>query len=257
MAATAEHYRADETVRRVEWKTRGHDVAPGLHDLLVEHGFEPDELETVMVGRTEDLVADVALPEGVTLRQVHEPDDVRRMCTMADVAFGDRSPGMADSLLSRLASGRDDMELWVAETDGEIVSLRAPRARGGLGLRRTVGRRDAGGVARTRDLPRADRRARPVGAAPRPDAGQQRLHALLAADPRAGRAGRHHDDDAVRVDPDRSTRSSTVTTSPSPIRLGPAYGVLDRHDVAALAGPQGRGELGRADAARTGIIPQP
>jgi len=26
------HYRADEAITRVEWKTRGHDRAPGLHD---------------------------------------------------------------------------------------------------------------------------------------------------------------------------------------------------------------------------------
>ncbi|MDO9456756.1 GNAT family N-acetyltransferase [Nocardioides sp.] len=122
VATTADHYRSDPGITRVEWKTRGHDHAPGLHDLLVEHGFEPDEPETVMVGRTEDLVSDVSLPDGVSIRQVSEPDDVRRMCLMADIAFGDESPGMAEALLSRLASGRDDMELWVAEADDEIVS---------------------------------------------------------------------------------------------------------------------------------------
>lgn len=121
VAATLEHYRADPDVRRVEWKTRGHDDAPGLHELLLEHGFVADEPESVMVGRTQDLVADVALPDGVTIRQIDDPDDVRRMCTMADLAFEDDSPGMADALLSRLGSGRDDLELWVAEADGEIV----------------------------------------------------------------------------------------------------------------------------------------
>ena len=38
---TLEHYRSDERITRVEWKTRGHDVAPGLHDALVTQGFVP------------------------------------------------------------------------------------------------------------------------------------------------------------------------------------------------------------------------
>lgn len=122
VAASAAHYQQDPDITGVEWKTRGHDHAPGLHDLLVEHGFEPDETESVMVGRTEDLLSDAQPPAGVTIRQVTDPDDVRAMCVMADIAFDDPSPGMADALLDRLASGRDDLELWVAEADGEIVS---------------------------------------------------------------------------------------------------------------------------------------
>lgn len=37
------HYRADPAINRVEWKTRGHDHAPGLHETLLENGFTPDE----------------------------------------------------------------------------------------------------------------------------------------------------------------------------------------------------------------------
>ncbi len=122
VAETLEHYRSNEVIERVEWKTRGHDHAPGLHDHLVEHGFVPDEPESVMIGRTEDLAVPVPTPDGVSMRRVSEPDDVRRMCELADVAFGEPSPGMADALLRRLALGKDDMELWVAEVDGEMVS---------------------------------------------------------------------------------------------------------------------------------------
>lgn len=115
VAETAAHYQDDPTIRSVEWKTRGHDHAPGLHDLLIAAGFEPDETESVMVGRIEDLVADVPLPDGVTLRTITAEDDVRRMCVMAEEAFGEPVPGMADSLLRRLALGKGDLEIWVAE----------------------------------------------------------------------------------------------------------------------------------------------
>ena len=122
VAETAAHYQDDPAIRSVEWKTRGHDHVPGLHDLLVAAGFEPDETESVMVGRIADLVSDVPLPDGVTLRTITAEDDVRRMCAMAEEAFGEPVPGMADSLLRRLALGRGDLEIWVAEAEGRMVS---------------------------------------------------------------------------------------------------------------------------------------
>jgi hypothetical protein len=122
VTATVAHYRDDTDLEGFEWKTRGHDHAPGLHELLLEHGLEPEEPESVMVGRAEDLVSDAPIPDGVVVRQVSEPADVRRMCEMADVAFGRPLSGMADHLVGRLESGDSDLEIWVAEVDGEIVS---------------------------------------------------------------------------------------------------------------------------------------
>jgi GNAT superfamily N-acetyltransferase len=115
------HFRADPTVSRVEWKTRGHDHAPGLHDALTANGFVPDEPESIMIGEARALAVDVPLPDGVTLRRVTEEADVRAMCSMADEAFGNPVSGeMVDELLSRLSQG-DGTELWIAEADGRIV----------------------------------------------------------------------------------------------------------------------------------------
>jgi|SRR4051812_36179557 hypothetical protein len=116
------HYRADPAVTRVEWKTRGHDRAPGLHEALVEHGFVARDTETIMMGAARDLAADVPMPAGVSLRQVTSEADVRAMSALQDEAFGDPlRPGYADALLRRLADD-DGMELWVAEADGRMVS---------------------------------------------------------------------------------------------------------------------------------------
>lgn len=116
------HYQADSEITRVEWKTRGHDHAPGLHEALLEHGFVPDEPESVMVGEARHLAVDVPLPAGVTVRRITEAADVRAMSAMADEAFGEPvSAEMADALLYRLALA-DGMELWVAEADGRVVS---------------------------------------------------------------------------------------------------------------------------------------
>jgi len=121
VTAALEHYRADPAIERVEWKTRGHDAAPGLTEALLAAGFVPDEEESIMIGRASSLAVDVPLPAGVALRQVSTEADVRAMSAMADEVFGDEpSERTADALLSRLARA-DGMELWVAEAAGAIV----------------------------------------------------------------------------------------------------------------------------------------
>jgi hypothetical protein len=118
------HYRDDPEINRVEWKTRGHDHAPGLHDALLDNGFAPDEPESIMIGEAQRLAVDVPLPDGVTLRQITDEVDVRAMSAMSAEVFGDPvSEGVAEAnaLLRRLSSG-DEMQLWVAEADAQIVS---------------------------------------------------------------------------------------------------------------------------------------
>lgn len=117
-----EHYRADPEITRVEWKTRGHDTADGLHEALLDNGFAPMEIESIMMGEARTLAAEVPLPAGVRLRTVTEKADVHAMSAMQDEAFGDDFRiSAADALVRRLALD-DGMELWVAEVDGRIVS---------------------------------------------------------------------------------------------------------------------------------------
>lgn len=124
VGAALAHYQADPRIAQVEWKTRGHDGAPGLHPSLLHHGFVAESPESIMIGQARRLAVDVPLPDGVTLRQVREEGDVRAMGAMTAQAFG-ASPAegaaMADALLSRLSLD-DGMELWVAEKGGRIVS---------------------------------------------------------------------------------------------------------------------------------------
>jgi len=117
------YFQAAPHVSRVEWKTRGHDHAPGLHEALLEHGFSADEPESIMVGDAQALAVDVPLPDGVTLRRITEEPDVRAMLAMQDEVFGGdpHADEMIDGLLRRLARG-DEIELWVAEAAGIVVS---------------------------------------------------------------------------------------------------------------------------------------
>ena len=115
------HFRADAGISRVEWKSRGHDAAPGLHETLLAAGFVPDEPESIMIGPLEALCTDAAVPAGVTVRRVTTDADVRAMSAAVDEAFGEAvDTRMADALLERLSRG-DGMELWAAEADGRVV----------------------------------------------------------------------------------------------------------------------------------------
>lgn len=122
VAAAVGHFEADPEITVVEWKTRGHDHAPGLHEALLAHGFEPDEPESIMLGDAAGLVVEVTLPAGVTIRRVTEEHDVRAMATMQCEVFGDpMTDTVGEGLMRRLAAS-DGMELWVAEAGGEVVS---------------------------------------------------------------------------------------------------------------------------------------
>jgi ribosomal protein S18 acetylase RimI-like enzyme len=115
------HYRRDPKVTRVEWKTRGHDRVPGLHDALLNSGFTPDDPESIMIGEAETLAAHVPTPAGVQLPRVTTETDVRAMCAMQGAVFEEPNPDeVADALLRRLAVD-DGIELWVAEREGEMI----------------------------------------------------------------------------------------------------------------------------------------
>jgi ribosomal protein S18 acetylase RimI-like enzyme len=122
VAQARARYREDPTIHRVEWKTRGHDHAPGLHEALLDNGFSPAEPESIMIGEAHALAVHVPLATGVQLRRAVAEADVRAMCAMQAAVFGDaESDGQVDALLRRL-SVKDGMELWVAESEGQIVS---------------------------------------------------------------------------------------------------------------------------------------
>ena len=116
-----DYFRSIPEITDVEWKTRGHDTAPGLHEAQLSAGFTPGDTESIMVGPLTALCRDVAVPDGVRLRTVTSGADVRAMSAMADEAFGEpASQRNADALIARLARN-DGMELWVAEIDGMMV----------------------------------------------------------------------------------------------------------------------------------------
>ncbi|VXC13827.1 conserved hypothetical protein [Microbacterium sp. 8M] len=116
------HFAAIPDVRTAEWKTRGHDIAPGLEAALRDAGFEPEERESVMLGDAALLASDVPLPDGVVLREIRDAQDIRAMERMQAAVFGhDDGDARAEHTIARLAAG-EDVLLWVAEAEGRVIS---------------------------------------------------------------------------------------------------------------------------------------
>ncbi|OIJ86042.1 GNAT family N-acetyltransferase [Streptomyces colonosanans] len=107
----------------LEWKTRGHDVPADLPDRLRAAGFVPEDQETVLVGRADEMAArQPVLPEGVTLRRVTADADMHRIAAMESAVWGQDWGWLADDLIGQVAAAPDEIAVYVAEADGEVVS---------------------------------------------------------------------------------------------------------------------------------------
>jgi len=115
-------YFRDLGVGSVEWKTRGHDRAPGLHESLLAHGFVPEEPESIMIGEAAALAQHVDIPDGVEIRRARTDDDVLAAGEMQGQVFGDAAwRSRAEALIGRLRAG-EAVELWIAVAEGAVVS---------------------------------------------------------------------------------------------------------------------------------------
>ncbi|MGK3937739.1 GNAT family N-acetyltransferase [Streptomyces caeruleatus] len=107
----------------LEWKTRSHDTPPDLIERLRAAGFAPEERETVLVGRAAGMaVKEPGLPDGVTVRRVTADADMHRIAAMESAVWGQDWSALADDLIGRVATAPDDIAVYLAEADGEVVS---------------------------------------------------------------------------------------------------------------------------------------
>jgi hypothetical protein len=107
---------------RVEWKLHGHDLPADLPERLVAAGFEPEELETVVIGPAEPLAdPKPSLPDGVRLREVTDRVDLDRIAVMESAVWGEDRTGWADALAEEVAADPDGVTIVVAEIPGAEV----------------------------------------------------------------------------------------------------------------------------------------
>lgn len=116
------HFTTLSGIDSIEWKTRGHDRAPGLGRALVSRGFVPEDEESVMIGEAAALAQPVDLPSEVELRRARTEAEVFAMEEMQGRVFGDPQWRVrVETTLQRIRED-DTVELWTAVADGAVIS---------------------------------------------------------------------------------------------------------------------------------------
>ncbi|MFF5078095.1 GNAT family N-acetyltransferase [Actinoplanes sp. NPDC000266] len=105
----------------VEWKLRGHDLPAELPERLVAAGFVPKEPSAVLLGQADTVAADPVLPDGVVLRQVSAPEDLRRIADQQTEVWGFDCSWLAPLLGAKVAAAPGEITILVAEAGGRFA----------------------------------------------------------------------------------------------------------------------------------------
>ncbi|MEO7259899.1 MAG: GNAT family N-acetyltransferase [Jatrophihabitantaceae bacterium] len=106
-----------------EWKTHSYDEPADLADRLKSAGFVAGEIETVVIGLTEELTDEPALPAGVSIRQVSDRVDFERIARLHSEIWKEDWSWLAQDLTDRQAAYPDHLAVFVAETGSELVTV--------------------------------------------------------------------------------------------------------------------------------------
>jgi len=108
---------------RFEWKLHGHDLPADLPDRLLAGGFVPEERETLLIAPIEVLTGEPALPEGVTMREVVEREDLNRIADLNGVVYGHEPDYLwMDELAAERTADPDGLRIFAAEAGDQMVS---------------------------------------------------------------------------------------------------------------------------------------
>jgi GNAT superfamily N-acetyltransferase len=107
--------------QRVEWKFHGHDLPPDLPDRLLAAGFVPEERETIVIGRVEDVAAPPVLPEGVALREVTARVDLDRITELEEEVWSEKRTLLGEMLEGEIEVDPEAIRVVVAEAEGRVV----------------------------------------------------------------------------------------------------------------------------------------
>lgn len=105
----------------VEWKTYGHD-RPDLEQRLALAGFIPEETETVVIARANELAGEPQAPHGIEIRHTSDSDDFRRIAEMQSEVWGGDWSWLVEDLEARVSTSPDEVTIFVAEAGARVVS---------------------------------------------------------------------------------------------------------------------------------------
>ena len=106
---------------QVEWKLHGHDLPADLADHLTAAGFEPEELETVVIGTVASVASEPRPPEGVTLREVRRAPRLERLDGLQELVWGAPAPGYSTTSSTELVADPGGVVMVFAEAGDQLV----------------------------------------------------------------------------------------------------------------------------------------
>jgi len=106
-----------------EWKLHEHDRPPDLARRLRLAGFVPEDEETVVIASVDDVARRPLLPEGVSLREVTQRNDLTRIAAFEQDAWGDGEDRswLGESLEAERTADPQGLVIVVAEARRAIV----------------------------------------------------------------------------------------------------------------------------------------
>lgn len=121
-AIAAQIARFDGYPGRWEWKHYSYDEPADLPERLLAAGFEAEPVEALLVAEIAGLDLTVALPDGVELVEVSEPDAARGLVAFQDEVFGSERPGLAEALVAGLSQRPPRALATMALAGGEPIA---------------------------------------------------------------------------------------------------------------------------------------
>lgn len=122
VAEATAHFRDGTDVAAVEWKSRGHDVAPGLEASLSANGYVTDEPESIMIGEATALVAQIPVPDGISIRPATTAGDLWAANEMQGLVFDDPLWRTRAEEAQRRHEAGEQQGVWIAtDAEGAVV----------------------------------------------------------------------------------------------------------------------------------------
>jgi hypothetical protein len=107
---------------RLEWKVYGHDAPPNLEECLLDAGFEPEALESVLVlAVNEEAVAAFDAPS-CEIKRIHDVEGLNDVAHIASEIGRTDVEEEKHRLASVLRDTPDELSVHVAYVDGEPVA---------------------------------------------------------------------------------------------------------------------------------------
>ena len=110
-----------ERGRRFEWKLHGHDLPADLPQRLRAAGFVPQDEETVVIARVDEIAGPAELPQGVSLREVTERLDLERIAELEERVWSEDHGWLPEQLSREREADPGALAVVVAEAGGEVV----------------------------------------------------------------------------------------------------------------------------------------